>query len=1233
MVLSLSVFLQVQSQVYNKPHSCMSEAPSLYNWQDIEAKLTKRLQITPADCKNFFRYAAKLKYLKIEEYQTLVKEGAITKANAQQYWVDKLPYFEDVYKFKYLLAIEKEKADAEKRNLELKSGLLNKTASTSCNNLDFSAGNLSNWTGKWNNGGSSNNMTDPTTGQIYGYGGLTVTGLNSSPTGYNSMGYVHEICTGGTDRNVPISTVPPGHSYSLRLGDDSAYIENINSTNKYPFNHQIISNTFAVTASSKTITYWYAVVLSQGIGAIHPPVDQPYFRIRMYDGTGAEITCANYDVNVATAANVGGFDSLAAPGNTNEFYYRNWTPVFIPLDNYMGQNITITFESSDCDKGGHFGYAYLAVDCAPEAVVVNQTQPCVGGDATLTAPAGLATYTWTGPGIVGSNTVQVASANVGGTYTVSMTTFANAGQTGCVLTLSASVASSTLSPVASFSATTPCLNNSTQFTDESTLAANQGTLDAWNWTFGDGATSTSSNPTHTYATAGSFPVSYSITSSEGCTATYSTMVTVNPIPTASFIADTVCKQLVTTFTNTSTGGTSYNWNFGDGAGTSVVKNPTYIYTNSGTFVATLTVTNSFNCPVTTTNSVEVTANAIVAYSTPTVCVGSNSVFNNTSTPTTNVAYNWNFGDATNPADTSNLQNPTYLYPTAGTYTVDLTITSTSGCVSSKIITVNVNPIPQVAVTSPPPYCWNDVVPPPTYTPSPNANVAYSWVNNNPSIGLAQTNGVGVTPQFTAAVNNTGTNILGVITVTPSLNGCTGSPESYTVVVKPTPSVTHGNLEYCPNAVVSADTITAVPANATITWNTINTPFIGLSTTNGSTLIPSFTSVGSASGQQSNLIVVTDTLNGCAGPPITFSITVDPNPVAKFYYVGACDGNNTQFVDESTSAGSPISQWNWNFGTGTSTIKDPSFLLTPANTTFAVSLTVTTLAGCKNNVTESVFVNPSAKVDFFADSVSCTPLKTIFTDVVSIPVKTWTWDFGNSSTATYTTQTIAQQTYTNGSHTQTNYYSVSLTVVTDSNCVTTITKPNYITVYPKPLAGFAWGPKDADIIDPLVYFQNQSIGASGPHAYNWNFGDYYETVDSLNYSTIANPQHAYSEQAPGDYVVTQIVQNIYGCADTIREIVIINDAVTFYIPNAFSPNGDGTNEGFKGEGIGIKDNTYNMWIFDRWGLMIFHATNLETSWDGRKNGDIVQEDVYVWKVSFYDDFNKSHDYHGTVTVVR
>ncbi|MFI5142157.1 MAG: PKD domain-containing protein, partial [Bacteroidia bacterium] len=573
--------------------------PTLYNWNEIETKFSKRLNITNAECKSFFRYAAKWNYLTIENYKNLVKEGAITKANAQQYWLDKLFYFENLYKFKYLPAVEEEKIEAEKREIDLKNGVSgNKTASSSCNNLDFSAGNTSNWTGQWNNLGSALNQTDPTTQppQVYGYGNLTVNGLNSG--GFNSMSFVHEICNGGTDPLVPINRVPPGHSYSLRLGSDSAYWAAVAVNNgqnytypaPFPFYHQIISNTFSVTAASQTITYWYAVVLDQTGTNGHPTQDQPYFKIRMYDASGQEITCARYDVDVTQASSIGGFQNLYDATGNYQFFYKNWTPVLIPLLQYVGQTVTITFETIDCDKGGHFGYAYIAVDCAPLALVTHLPQPCVGGNTTMTAPAGLATYNWTGPGVVGVNTMQTATVNVGGTYSVTMTTYANSGQTGCTLILGDTIHNSTVSPVASFSATTQCLHNATQFTDQSTLLANQGTLNHWSWNFGDGGTSTSNNPTHTYTAAGTFPVTYTIGSSVGCTATYTDSVIVNPLPSASFISDTVCKQLITTFTNTSTGGVSYNWNFGDGTIASTLQNPTHSYINSGTFVTTLTVT-------------------------------------------------------------------------------------------------------------------------------------------------------------------------------------------------------------------------------------------------------------------------------------------------------------------------------------------------------------------------------------------------------------------------------------------------------------------------------------------------------------------------------------------------------------------------------------------------------------------------------------------------------------------
>ena len=1237
------VFASMQAQVVSKhKESCMEGQPSLYNRKTVEKAFCQKAHISSAEFYRFLNFSVKQNYLNMWEYEKMVQEGALTKEKAQDYWQDKIPYLLDLYQYKYLSAKEKEQVEIEKilKVSQADRNGLNQTARTSCNNLDFSTGNMSNWVGKWNNAGCPNQST------WTAYGNLTVTGLNSSPTGFNSMGYVHELCNGGTDPLVPINRVPPGHAYSVRLGDDSAYTQNavFNSSNGvFPYNHQTISNTFSVTPNSQTVTYWYAVVLDQGINSPHAAGDQPFFKIRMYDGSGNEITCASYDVDVTQAQYVGGFDSLilnnpnpnSSSGNF-KVYYKNWTPVLIPLTPYMGQNVTITFETSDCDRGGHFGYAYLTVDCAPLMIVTAPPQPCLGGYTTLTAPAGLQTYNWTGPGVVGSAAGQTATANVGGTYTVAMTTHANSGQVGCALTLTANVANSTISPLASFTATTPCLLNTTQFTDMSSLLPNQGTLTAWNWNFGDGATSTGHNPTHLYASAGTFPVSYSITSSVNCTATYSTLVTVNPLPVPSFSVNSVCQGTATSFTNNSTGGVSFDWNFGDGSTHSSLQTPSHVYASAGVYTPTLTVTNSFSCQATYTNSTTVYSFPVVSFAAAPVCLGSQTMFNNTSSPINNgLSYSWNFGDASNPKDTSSLLSPSYVYPATGTYTVSLAVTSTNGCSSTLTNTVSVKPIPSVLVVSPDSVCSNVSIPSPTFTNVPNdPAVTYSWTNSNPQIGQALT-GSGVPPSFISGINSSTSSISGVITVTPTLNGCVGPPSDYTVFIKPTPVVTHADLNYCPGDLVPQITFTALPAGATssITWSTTASPVIGLSGTSGGNFIPSFTAISPVTSAISAIITLNDNYFGCPGPSSSFKITINANPIAKFTYSNACDGNPTTFIDESTTNSGYISQWLWNFGNlNSSVVQNPSFLFTTTGT-HTVNLQVTTNVGCVNEVTESIYVNPSAQINFYADSVGCSPFYTTFTSMANMPIKSCNWNFGNAVLLNLNAITNVTQTFADPSHVQNANYTVTFMVTTDSNCVTSLTKSNYITVHPKPLAGFTWGPKDADIMEPLLSFHDQSIGASGPNAYNWNFGDIYETVDSLNYSTLANPSHMYSNQIPGEYVVTQIVQNVYGCQDSIKETVYIRDAVTFYIPNAFTPNNDGKNEGFKGIGIGINNATYNLWIFDRWGLMIFHATDIDTSWDGRVNGKVVQEDVYVWKVKFEDDLNKFHDYHGTVTLIH
>jgi gliding motility-associated-like protein len=112
-----------------------------------------------------------------------------------------------------------------------------------------------------------------------------------------------------------------------------------------------------------------------------------------------------------------------------------------------------------------------------------------------------------------------------------------------------------------------------------------------------------------------------------------------------------------------------------------------------------------------------------------------------------------------------------------------------------------------------------------------------------------------------------------------------------------------------------------------------------------------------------------------------------------------------------------------------------------------------------------------------------------------------------------------------------------------------------------------------------------------------------------------------------------VVNQYGCQDEITEEIVITPYFTFYAPNCVTPNGDGLNEVFLPIGEGWDLNQFDLWIFDRWGLMFHHTTNPYGGWDGTKNDHKVQEDTYVWKVSLFDVFGNPHEFHGIVSVVK
>ena len=108
---------------------------------------------------------------------------------------------------------------------------------------------------------------------------------------------------------------------------------------------------------------------------------------------------------------------------------------------------------------------------------------------------------------------------------------------------------------------------------------------------------------------------------------------------------------------------------------------------------------------------------------------------------------------------------------------------------------------------------------------------------------------------------------------------------------------------------------------------------------------------------------------------------------------------------------------------------------------------------------------------------------------------------------------------------------------------------------------------------------------------------------------------------------------HGCVDSATNCFVVDPLYTLYIPDAFSPNGDGINDVFMPKGTYIKD--FEMYIFDRWGQKLFHSTNIFNGWNGTVNGgsSIAQEDTYVYQVIVNTWDGNQTTVIGRVTVLR
>ena len=537
-------------------------------------------------------------------------------------------------------------------------------------------------------------------------------------------------------------------------------------------------------------------------------------------------------------------------------------------------------------------------------------------------------------------------------------------------------------------------------------------------------------------------------------------------------------------------------------------------------------------------------------------------------------------------------------------TIDYVVTTTAaGCTSTDTVNVLIKPNPVSNAGPDISVCTSPT--PDTIGTSATSGYTYSW---SPATNLSNT---AISNPLVTITNASTT----TYTVTTTVNGCT-STDSVTVVINSLPVASFVFNDVCLGTTLNVNGTSVVASGS------IADSLYLFGDGSAPTQTPSHL-YGAAGTYPITLIVTTD--QGCIDTAVNNTV-VHPNPTAIFSYDNVCDGFNMPFTEASTIPAPDIIQsWIWAFG-DSSTLSAQNVTgghLYPVNGSYNVKLKVISDFGCVDSVTHTVVVNPNPVVNFVADDTAgCDPLCVTFQNLSQIATGTnvlWQLDFGDGSPIT--SQTL-EHCYIDNYPFVPQLYSPTLTVTSDSGCVSTLTKNNYITVYPNPIAAFTIDPPSTTIINPVIGFYNNSAGAD---TYSWDFGDFES-------STVQYPSpHTYADT--GTYLITLITATQYQCYDTAYQTITIGPDFVFYVPNAFSPNGDGKNDTFTGKGVLVQE--FEMRILDRWGNQLFFTNNFDIPWNGTANGGATaaQIDTYVYQIIVKDIHNKSHTFSGIVSLVR
>lgn len=643
-----------------------------------------------------------------------------------------------------------------------------------------------------------------------------------------------------------------------------------------------------------------------------------------------------------------------------------------------------------------------------------------------------------------------------------------------------------------------CFPLTVQFTDQS--IAGSGSINFWQWDFGDGASSALQNPVHTYAISGNYNVTLRVSNSLGCITVLTKVqyIQVNPGAHADFsnTNPVSCNPPATiNFQNLSTGpGTlNYQWSFGDG-GSSVLTNPSHIYAIAGTYTVRLIAINSFGCrdTIVKTNLIVVGNIHASFISADSVCVNNTINFTNTSVPVP-TAVLWNFGDGT----TSPGMSPVKQYALPGTYIVKL-ISFFGACSDSAFKTIVVKTKPTALFTASPlsscsaPLTVNFV------------NQSVSGISYNWDFGDGSTSPI-LSPSHTYSTFGS----FSVTLIVTNSSGCTDTirKPNYIIIQAPTVAINNLPIKACaPLTHTFTAPVTSLAPVLTWLWD------FGDGTTSA---LASPTHTFPVGVYDIRLTITT--AGGCTATTLfTAGVTVSTKPVANFTANprDVCAHVPVNFTDLSTGT---ISTWQWTFGDGgTSTSQNPVHVYEDTGY-FNVQLIISN-NGCDDTIKFVNYIHINPPIANFANTFSCSnPETQVFTDM-SIGADSWSWDFGDGNTSTVPSPV---HTYAGPG-----VYTVSLLV---SNFTTgcTYTKQSTVTIVNEK-ANF--NAVDS-VICKNVAVRFNAIGNIPLNvvSYNWTFGD-------GGTGTGSNPSHTYTQA--GQFSVRLIITDIIGCSDTLLKTLYI-----------------------------------------------------------------------------------------------